>query len=101
MPKFTTAPILLGCATVVALGSFFFLLIIPNGLVYEATLGYVPIALGGICLWLGYSAFRIARHKFSTAAYMVILTPFAFSYPARLLFLWIMYASGRYDGPMP
>jgi hypothetical protein len=101
MLKFTTAPILLGFATVVALASFFFPSIIPNGLIFEVILGYVPIVLGGICLCLGYSAFRIARHKLSTAAYMVLLTPFAFSYPAWLLFIWIMYASGRYHGPMP
>jgi hypothetical protein len=101
MPKLTTTPVLLGFATPVALASFFFHLIIPNGLIFEVVLGYVPIVLGGVCLWLGYSAFRIARHKLSTVAYVVLLTPFAFSYPAWLLFIWTMHASGRYHGPMP
>ena len=101
MRKFATAPVLLGSATVVALASFLFHLIIPNNLIFEVALGYVPIVLGGICLWLGYCACRVARHKLSTAVYVVLLTPFAFSYPAWLLFIWIMYTSGRYRGPMP
>ena len=42
-----------------------------------------------------------SAHKRLVALYAVVLAPFAFCYPAWMIILWILFASGRYTGPMP
>jgi len=101
MPKLASSPILLGLATVLASVSFFFHVVIPRSFLYQEALWWVPIVLGGMCVWLGYSAWRVARYRRFTIIYMVLLTPFAFSYPGWVLVLFLMLASGTYHGPMP
>lgn len=63
-------------------------------------LGYAPILLGSAAMWLCWRARRIARHKAGILGYAILLAPFAFSYPAWILFLWIWYRAGGH-GPFP
>jgi hypothetical protein len=89
-------------ATALAAISFAFHMIVRNRSVgTEAILGYVPVLLGCICMWLCFRAHRSAVHKRLILLYAVILAPFAFSYPAWVLILWVEYISGRYHGPLP
>jgi hypothetical protein len=67
----------------------------------QVILGYFPVLLGSVAIWLCIRARRKAAHKRLVALYAVVLAPFAFSYPAWIAILWMMYLSGRYKGPMP
>ncbi len=51
-------------------------------------------------MWLCWRAVKQTRHKKLVLCYAVLLAPFAFSYPAWLVFIWASYVSG-YRGPMP
>jgi len=84
-----------------AISLFFHDLISSNSLTTEVLLGYVPILLGSLSMWLCFKARARAIHKAWVLAYTILLAPFAFSYPAWLLFIWALYKSGRYHGPMP
>jgi hypothetical protein len=52
-------------------------------------------------MWLCIMAWRNTTHKLLVSLYTIALAPFAFSYPAWVAFIWILYISGRYKGPMP
>jgi hypothetical protein len=96
------ATALLASATAVAIVSFyFFALVKPNGLTEEVFLGYIPVMLGGVSMWLCLRARKKAARKRLVLSYAIVLAPFAFNYPASLLILWLLYVSGRYHGPMP
>ena len=41
------------------------------------------------------------KHKIAVLVYAILLAPIAFSYPAWLLYLWVLYATGAYKGPLP
>lgn len=73
----------------------------PNALIGQVIFGYVPIVLGCIAVWLCIRARRKTAHKRLVTLYTVALSPFAFGYPAWIVVLWFLYASGRYKGPMP
>lgn len=75
--------------------------IMRSGVLVEVFVGYMPVLLGCISMWLCYRAYRRATRKKLVVAYAVLLAPFAFSYPAWIVFLWMMFATGRYKGPMP
>jgi hypothetical protein len=100
--RWATTPVLLTLATVIALISLFLHTIIePKGLGSEAVIGYVPVLLGCVSMWLCVRARRNTKHKGLVLSYTLFLAPFAFSYPAWIVFLWLTYASGKYSGPMP
>jgi hypothetical protein len=63
--------------------------------------GLVPIVLGGLSMLLCFAARERTRHKRLVIAYAVLLAPFAFSYPAWMMFVKVLYLSGKYTGPMP
>ncbi len=97
-----TAPFfLLVTATVLASLSFFFILLPIRSLPAQVGFGYLPLLLGCASLWLCLKARKRAKHKVLVIVYSVMLAPFAFSYPAWLLIVWILYSSGHYNGPMP
>jgi len=94
--------VLLISATAVAAFSFFFHTFgSVRSLAAETVLGYIPLLLGCASLWLCLKAYERAKHKGLVGAYSIMLSPFAFSYPAWILILWILFASGHYNGPMP
>jgi hypothetical protein len=94
--------ILLAAATVISAVSFFFHDIAKGQtLGAEAILGYAPVVMGAIAMALCIRARKKTVHKRLVVLYAVLLAPFAFSYPAWIAFLWIVYISGRYKGPMP
>lgn len=94
--------LLLAYATVLAALSFLFHMVVPgNSLFGEVALAYVPVLLGCVSMWLCFKAWKGAAHKRFVIFYAIVLAPFAFSYPAWLLILWILYAAGLYHGPMP
>lgn len=98
----TNAAPLLSAATAVAGLSFFWhTLSWTKSLYAETVLGYVPLALGVVCLWLCLKARGRTTYKRLVLCYSVILAPFAFSYPAWMLVVWIAFESGHYNGPMP
>ncbi|HEX5226318.1 MAG TPA: hypothetical protein VFW44_01350 [Bryobacteraceae bacterium] len=76
------------------------LLISARALVTEILLGYAPILLGSVAMWLCLQARRTAQHKTAVLLYTILLAPFAFSYPAWLAFVWIWYRAGG-SGPFP
>jgi hypothetical protein len=101
-PHFSRSLQLLAFATAAAILSMsFHILITPSSLLAEAVLGYVPILLGFLSIWLCCRAWARATHKTLVLVYAVVLTPFAFSYPAWLLVIWVLYKSGNYHGPLP
>jgi hypothetical protein len=95
----------LAFATLVAATSFLLPEIAPKvlakTLLNDLAFGYFSILLGCVSMWLCVRARRKAVHKILVTVYAVVLSPFAFSLPAWMLFVWFMYASGRYNGPMP
>jgi hypothetical protein len=101
--KLTEGPaVLLIAATVISAVSFsFHMMATGKTLGAEVILGYFPVLLGFVamllCIWAG----RKSTHKGLVALYAVVLAPFAFSYPAWMVILWVLYVSGRYKGPMP
>lgn len=98
----SSTPLLLSCATIIALVSFLSARVFdPKNLNSQLAVGYLPIALGCVCMWLCFRARKRAKHKRAVLLYTALLAPFAFSYPAWLAFLCFEYASGRYTGPMP
>ncbi len=93
---------LIALATVLAgLSLFSHDILRPTNLNTQLAFGYIPVILGCVCLWLCIKARTKAKHKNLVLLYTVLILPFAFSYPAWLFFIWIMYASGKYNGPMP
>jgi hypothetical protein len=94
--------LLIAGATLVAVVSFLSHLIVPSKtLLSDLALGYVPILLGCVSMLLCDRARRRTTHRRLVTLYAVIISPFAFSYPAWILILWILYAPGRYNGSMP
>jgi hypothetical protein len=94
--------LLLIVATGIAAVSLFLHLLAPaRTLGTEVALGYVPFLLGCAAMWLCIEARRNTTHKLPVLLYTIVLAPFAFSYPAWMIFIWILYISGRYRGPMP
>lgn len=91
--------LLLGSATFVAAMSVL-LLTRVHGRIAEIVLGYVPIPLGCISMWLCWRARQKARHKTLVLCYAILLAPFAFSYPAWILFIYVWFRSGG-GGPFP
>ena len=73
----------------------------PTNLYTQVAFGYTPLVLGCLSLWLCLKAHRKAKHKKVVLIYTILLAPFAFSYPVWFLFIWVMYTSGNYHGPMP
>ena len=102
-PKLPDRPaVLLLTAAAISTLSFFFRDLVPGKpIVMELIVGYFPLLLGCVAMALCVLALNKAAHKRLVILYAVILAPFAFSYPAWLIILWILYASGRYTGPMP
>jgi hypothetical protein len=99
-------PMTLFAATTLAIFSFLFELLfrsifVATPLYFETILGYIPIVLGCVCLWLCVEATRRAKQKWLVIGYMILLAPFAFSYPAWMLFVWVAFTYGGYRGPMP
>jgi hypothetical protein len=89
-------------ATAISAVSLFLHVIAPaRTLGTEVALGYVPVLLGCAAMWLCIMAWRNTTHKLLVSLYTIALAPFAFSYPAWVAFIWILYISGRYKGPMP
>ena len=102
MVSASSTPILLACATAIAVVSPLTGQIFdpktPNS---QFLVGYIPLVLGCICMWLCFRAQRQAKHRKMILLYAGLLAPFAFAYPAWIAFLCFEYASGRYTGPMP
>ena len=93
---------LLSAATALAALSFFWhTLPWTKSLDVEIVLGYVPLVSGVVCVWLCLKARSRTKHKGLVLCYSVHLAPFAFSYPAWMLIVWIAFESGHYNGPMP
>ena len=93
---------LLMTATAISTLSFFFRALVPaKPLVMELILAYSPLLFGGVAMGLCIMAVSKAAHKRLIVLYTMTLAPFAFGYPAWMIILWILYASGRYKGAMP
>jgi hypothetical protein len=101
--KATEEPaVLLIAATIISAVSFFFhMMAAGRTLGAEVILGYLPLLLGFVAMWLCIWASKRSTHKRLVALYTVVLAPFAFSYPAWMVILWVVYISGRYKGPLP
>ena len=67
----------------------------------ELLTGYLPFVLGPVSVWLCLKARKRAKHKALILACTFLLAPIAFSYPAWTIYLWFMWVTGRYSGPMP
>lgn len=80
-------------ATAIAVSSFC-LLALPGQL-----FSYLPILLGCFSMLLCILARRRAVYKDLVTLYMILLSPFAFCYPAWFLLFYVVLASG-YQGPM-
>jgi hypothetical protein len=97
-----TSPALVACATGVAIASLSSAFILdPKTLNAQLAVGYTPILLGCLSMWLCFKARQKARHKRGVLLYAILLAPIAFCYPALMIFIWLMYVSGKYTGPMP
>jgi hypothetical protein len=96
-----SAVLLVGATAVAVLSFLFHMITRQSSLLSEAVWGYFPVLLGSVSMWLCFKARKEAIHKGFVLLYAILLAPFAFSYPAWLLILWALYASGRYHGPMP
>ena len=99
-------PVLLFIATVIACISVTFPLklhpiISPDSFVAELPLGYIPLLCGCVCMYICFKAWQRSIHRVAVILYSTALAPFAFSYPAWMVFIWIAYAYGGYQGPMP
>jgi len=90
----------LASATALSVFSLFLLTLVHTGPIAELALGYVPILLGAVAMWLCWRARKAARHKTAVLLYTIFLAPFAFSYPAWMAFVWAWYAVGG-KGPFP
>jgi dolichol kinase len=93
---------LLGCATAIAILSLFLpevFLAMPFILHFVAY--PIPLVLGGLTMLLCLMARQRTRHKRLVVAYAVFLAPFAFSWPAWMAYIAVLYFSGKYTGPMP
>ena len=62
---------------------------------------YVPFLLGGVSMLPCFAAHQRSTHKPLVIAYIIILIPFAFSYPALLAFIFIEWKWSGYTGAMP
>jgi len=100
--KTEEAAVLLLAATMISALSFFFhMLLTGRTLGTEVVLAYFPVLLGFVAMWLCICAGRKTARKGLVALYAAVLAPFAFSYPAWMVILWTLYASGCYTGSMP
>jgi hypothetical protein len=101
--KVTEGPVvLLIAATIISAMSFaFHTMAIGKTLGTEVILGYFPVLLGVAAMWLCIRARKKTAHKRLVALFAVVLAPFAFSYPAWMVILWILFISGRYKGALP
>lgn len=93
---------LLAIATVLAVVSLFFHRMFPiHGLWAQLALGCMPILIG--CVWasITYRAWQRSSRHWAVALYGFVIAPMAFSYPAWILFVWVMWVFGKYNGPMP
>jgi hypothetical protein len=99
----STKPVqLLALATAVAALSLYFnILVTSRFLLAEAGLSYVPMLLGCLSMWLCLKARAKSTHKALFFTYAIVIAPFAFSYPAWIFYIWVIYAFGHYHGPMP
>jgi hypothetical protein len=97
----STGLLLVGATVLAAVSFSFHIIVRASSVGTEAILGYIPVLLGCICMWLCLKARRAAGRKWLVLSYAVVLAPFAFSYPAWSLILWVEYISGRYRGPLP
>jgi hypothetical protein len=61
----------------------------------------IPLVLGGLAMLLCLTARLRTRHKRLVVAYTVFLAPFAFSWPAWMAYIAVLYFCGKYAGPMP
>jgi hypothetical protein len=94
--------VLLITATIISTLSFSFHLLAPTERpVMESIFAYLPLLFGGVAIGLCVRAINKASHKRLVMVYTVILAPFAFSHPAWMIILWILYTSGHYKGAMP
>ena len=92
---------LLGSATVLSLVSLCFPFFVqPKSLIAQILIGYIPILLGCIAMWLCLRARKKARHKALVILYAILLAPFAFYYPVAVALAWASYVSGG-RGPFP
>ena len=91
---------LLGLATGLSAISLFFHIFIGPGLATETVLGYTPILFGCVSMWLCWRARQKAQHKTVILLYSILLAPFAFSYPAWIVFIYVWYRAGG-SGPFP
>lgn len=62
---------------------------------------YIPLLFGSVAMLLCVLALLKSKRKSLVLVYTVVLAPFAFSYPAWIIILWVLYTSGGYKGPMP
>jgi hypothetical protein len=93
---------LLACATVIAILSLFVPRIVSANLAITRLIGFVaPFPLGGISMLLCLEARQRTQHKRLVTAYAWLLAPFAFSWPAWMAYVAVLYFSGKYTGPMP
>jgi hypothetical protein len=89
-------------ATAISAVSFFFhMFAAAKTLGTDLIVAYIPLLLGLAAMWLCFVAIRRTAHKRLATVYAVILAPFAFSYPAWMALIWMLYISGRYAGPVP
>src|SRR5450432_971150 len=85
---------LIAIATGIAAVSFLFHVIAPTGtLLGDLILGYAPVLLGCVSMFLLVRARRKVVHRGRVTIYAVILSPFAFSYPAWILILLVYFTN--------
>jgi hypothetical protein len=67
----------------------------------EAISSYLTLLAGVTCEILCFKALFKAKRKVRIALFTIVLTPFAFSYPAWLAIIAFLYYTKLYTGPMP
>jgi hypothetical protein len=67
----------------------------------QMILSWIPLLLGCVAAFLSIVAFLKAKRRWLVAIYGIVLMPFAFGYPVWFAVLWLLYASGKYQGAMP
>lgn len=93
--------LLSSAAAIAAVSLFFEPVIRPQRLFAQVVLGYIPVLLGCISMWLCIRASKRSNHKRIVFLYAIVLAPFAFAYPVWWALLYIAYVTGRYNGPTP
>jgi len=88
-----SCPVLLACATVIALLSLFSADLVRTGpLIVRLTTEYFPLVLGPVSMVICFVAGKRTRNKGLVVAYALFLAPFTFSYPAWFLLVWVVGA---------